>query len=47
MHILTCHCVTGMIVPPPPGKGFIILDPAKWEELVKAFAESKKQFKDF
>jgi hypothetical protein len=41
MHVITCYCVTGMIVPPPPGKGFIELNAAKWGEMIEGFKDPK------
>jgi hypothetical protein len=40
MHVLTCHCVTGIVVPPPPGKrSSMIITVEDWEGILKAFKE--------
>jgi hypothetical protein len=43
MHVLTCYCVTGMLVPPPPGKSFLFLSAAKWGEMLKDFGDPKRR----
>jgi hypothetical protein len=40
MHVLTCHCVTGMIVPPPSGKD-LILTLENWEQIIKSFKKEE------
>lgn len=41
MHVLTCHCVTGIVVPPPPGKRlYLIMTLEEWERILKSFKDA-------
>jgi hypothetical protein len=40
MHVLTCHCVTGIVVPSPSGK-YLMLTVEDWERILKAFKDAK------
>jgi len=39
MHVITCHCVTGFMVPPPPGKRLFDMTLEEWERILKGFKE--------